>query len=38
MKIDFFNTCNGMDPRAINHGVSKIFKSYMVFLNLKDLK
>lgn len=19
MKIDFFNTCNGMDPRAINH-------------------
>lgn len=24
MKIDFFNTCNGMDPRAINHGVYMI--------------
>lgn len=32
MKIDFFDTCNGMDPRAAKHGV------YMIELQRGDKK
>ena len=38
MKIDFFNTCNGRAPRAINHGVYMIELLEYSRLDIQDIR